>query len=335
MTQQRLKIAVYIGEFLEAVDYIERYVGEITKEFGTEFEIAVCHNREELDSEIQDSDIVVCWTIHPETFARAKKLKWIAFGSAGLNHTMFPELERSDVILTTMSGVHTQCIPEHVFCLILTFARRMHWVWTNQQAAVWDREPVRNEAFELLDKRLGIVGFGRIGRRIAQIGTAFGMRVSVLGKSETESDDWKNAEPPHDFFPASKRADFVSDCDFLVIAAPQTKQTEGMFSAPELEAMKRSAYLINVARGGIVDEPALVAALATGGIAGAGLDVFWHEPLPEGHPFWTMENAIITPHVAGSTPEYWRRASEVFSRNLQAFISGGQMINVYDRSRGY
>jgi D-2-hydroxyacid dehydrogenase (NADP+) len=335
MNPQRLKIAVYIGEFLEAVDYIEQYVADITGEFGTEFEVAVCRNREEFDREIEDADIVVCWTMRPETFARAKKLRWIAFGSAGLNHTMFPALQQSDVILTTMSGVHTQCIPEHVFCLILTFARRMHRVWSNQQVRLWDREPVRNEAFELLDKKLGLIGFGKIGRRIAEIGAAIGMRILVLGSRDTEADDWKRAKPPHEFFPASRRLDFVSACDFLVIAAPQTSETEGMIGAPELEAMKNTAYLINVARGRIVDEPALGAALARGGIAGAGLDVFWQEPLPPDHPFWTMENVIITPHVAGSTPEYWMRASEIFSRNLGAFLSGGEMENVYDRRKGY
>jgi D-2-hydroxyacid dehydrogenase (NADP+) len=364
------KIAIYVGEFLEAPALIESYVQKIVDRFGDECRIVIARSRDEFGEAVTDADIAVCWNMPPEVFARAWRLRWISFGSAGIDHTTFPDLLASDVILTTLSGVHPRAIAEHVMSVILAFARRLPAAWAQQREHEWYRESISKRVIELAGASLGIVGAGRIGQEVARLGRAFGMRTSALLRPGADAAGVSadpertptlilsaSRESPTPFgegevvdegdqhgpglavfdraYEAKAKLEFLAECDFLVLAMPLTKETEGFLDAEALAVMKPSAYLVNIARAGCIDEQALVAALREGRLAGAALDVFSEEPLPPDHPFWSMENVIITPHTAGSTPRYPERAFEIFSENMQRFRAGTELVNVYDRARGY
>jgi D-2-hydroxyacid dehydrogenase (NADP+) len=329
---RRLKIAIYQGEFLEAPSFIESYVARIVDTFGCDHDIMVARTREEFARAIADADVAVCWNMPPECFAEARRLRWISFGSAGIDHTAFPELLASDVILSNMSGIHPTAVAEHVFAVTLALARKLHTALYQQREARWHRESISPSVIELAGQTLSVIGAGKIGTQVARIGKAFGMTPEVLlrgGRAGSPAPSFDRA------FAADERHDFVARADVLVLAVPLTKETERIIGAEEFGVMKPTSYLVNVARARCVDEQALIAALRDGRIAGAALDVFLQEPLPPDHPFWSMENVIVTPHTACATPYYAERAFEIFSENMRRFPAGEEMINVYDRARGY
>jgi phosphoglycerate dehydrogenase-like enzyme len=190
---------------------------------------------------------------------------------------------------------------------------------------------------------LGIVGYGSIGREVGRLGRAFGMRVLALRRSAGRAeqgyavDDTGDPQGfiPDRFYAPEALHQLLAKCDYVVIALPLTPETTGAFGEAEFRAMKPTAYLVNIARGPIVDEAALIRALQEGTIAGAGLDVFEVEPLPAGSPLWTLENALLSPHVAGFTPHYDERAAALFAQNLARYVAGEPLLNCVHKVRGY
>ncbi len=275
----------------------------------------------------RDAEVIVGWLIPESVIERAPKLKWIHATAAGVDTLLFPQVLDGRVTLTSSVGIHTTVLPEHVMALVLAFARRLHVAVRNQMARRWDRASTMGE--ELDGKVLGILGLGAIGRALAPRAAAFGMR--VIGTKRTP-------EPiPHveRVFPPEETDDVIRTADFLVILLPLTPQTRGVIDARALGLMKPTAVLINVGRGPIVEEAALIEALRTGGIAGAGLDVFDREPLPSDSLFYQMENVIVTPHVSGASPTYFDRAIPLFCENLRRYLTGAPLLNVVDPARGY
>jgi phosphoglycerate dehydrogenase-like enzyme len=263
--------------------------------------------------------------ITPALLAGAKRLRWIQAPVAGLERYMFPELAAHPAVLTNMRGVYGDMVPEHAFALVLVLARGMHrYAWL-QRERMW----LKQEIVILAGKTMGVVGLGSIGGGVADRAVAFGMRViAVDPKAERHPGVERVLRP-------DRLHELLAESDVVVIAAPHTPETEKMFRRRELQAMKRSAFLVNVGRGVIVDLRDLTDALAAGDIAGAGLDVFELEPLPTDHPLWGMDNVVITPHAATETPELSDRWLGVLADNAARFARGEPLQNVVDKQRWY
>lgn len=306
-------------------DYIAR-----NKEYLNGHELVVCEDLESIKREIADADVMIGWKITPNILACAKKLKWIQFGSAGIDHTIFPELLASDIVLTNLSGIHTAPVAEHVLALMLGLTRRLDIAIRQQKEHTWDRSEMARTSDELFEKTIGIIGLGKIGLSVARIAKAFGMR--VIGTKLSVGETLPNVDA---IYLSDELDKVLMQSNFLVLVVPLTIETKAMIGKRELDMMPNGAYLINVARGAMLDHEALAEALASGKLKGAALDVFLQEPIPSDSPIYDLPNTIITPHTGGSTPRYGERGSAIFKRNLDAFLSGGEMINVYDKGRGY
>ena len=286
-----------------------------------------------LADEIGDTDIFVGWSLRPEQFVLAKKLRWIHSTAAGVGQLMYPELRASSVVVTNASGVHTIPMAEHIVGMLIALARRFpssfryqmarHWA----QQELWD-EPIRPR--ELAGQVLLIVGFGAIGREVARRVRPLGMKIWAVtrsGRAETSDADR--------VLPVAQLGEVLHEADYVILAAPETPETRRMIGARELARMKPTAHLINVARGSLVDEPALIRALAERQIAGAALDVTEEEPLPRESPLWTLPNVFITPHISSVSEYLWDRQTELLLENLERWFSGRELRNVVDLARGY
>jgi D-2-hydroxyacid dehydrogenase (NADP+) len=276
---------------------------------------------------ITDADILVTWgmtDIRPLYFA-APRLKWIHALSAGVERLNFPEIQTSQTILTNSKGIHGIPVSEHVLSLMLAFTRGLNMFIRQQSARIWKRAPTD----EIYEKTIGIVGLGSIGREIAKKAKGLGMNVFAT-KRELTTEIFVNH-----LFQSTELEKLLSMSDFVVVALPLLEATEGMFGLKQFEAMKRSAYFINISRGAIVRENDLVLALEQGLLKGAGLDVFENEPLPATSPLWDRSDVIITPHVAALSPYYLDRAIKLFVDNLTRFTQGREMFNLVDKTKGY
>ena len=286
-----------------------------------------------LPPELPDTDIFVGYILRPEQFRAAARLKWIHSTAAGVAQLMYPELRNSGIVMTNASGVHAAPMAEHVVGVMIALARgfpaAMRYQFRRQwaQQEIWDGPP---QPRELAGEVAVLVGFGAVGRATAQRLRALGMRVWAV----TNSGIADPALAERAFTPAELSAALPA-ADFLVIAAPETPETHHMIGAPQLATMKPGAFLINVARGSLVDEPALVAALERRAIAGAALDVTSVEPLPPESPLWSLENVLITPHVSGLSDRVWDRQGELLVDNLERWFDGRPLRNRVDLARGY
>ncbi len=277
--------------------------------------------------------------------ARAPCLRWVQLHSAGVDHVLGTPLWQSDVAVTTSSGIHAPNIAEYVLAMMLAFAHRLPRMLAYQARAEWPTQ--RWEKFaapELHQATVGVMGYGSIGREVGRLAHAFGMRVLALRRAggvgrppEFELPELAGrpgAEPDLIFTP-DRLAEMLPACDYVVLALPHTPATYHFIDEVALRAMKPSAFLVNIGRGALVDEVALVRALREGWIAGAALDVFEQEPLPADSPLWKMENVIISPHIAGFTPHYDERATTLFAENLRRYLAGNPLLNQVERGRGY
>jgi phosphoglycerate dehydrogenase-like enzyme len=294
-------------------------------------------------------DILYTGAILPEADV-APRLRWIQSHFAGVDALMGqPLLAAEDIILTTVSGIHASTIAEYTFAMILALARKIPTMIRLSQKAEWptDRYNLLLPR-ELRGSTIGILGYGSIGRAIGRLGKAFGMEVLATKRDllhpeavneyrlpDTEEDNADDATIVDRLYPPEATRSMAALCDFLVVVVPLTPETRNLINAAVLDAMRKTAYIINVARGGVIDEDALVHALQYGHIAGAGLDVFAAEPLPATSPLWHMENVIISPHIAGNTNHYNEDAANVFIENLDRYLNKRDLLNRVDRKRGY
>jgi phosphoglycerate dehydrogenase-like enzyme len=286
----------------------------------------------DLPAALADAEVFVGFTFPRQHFAAARRLRWVQSASAGIEANLFPEMVASDVVLTNGAGLHSLSIPEHVLAQMLVLARNFHEAARLQAARQWNR--FQCIAFgggvrELCGSRLAILGAGAIGRSLAQKAAALGQHVRVLRR------DASRPVPGAEVCGPEALDELLRWADFVVLALPLTPATRGLIGERALAAMKSDAYLINVGRGELIDEAALVRALERGAIAGAALDVFQQEPLPPEHPFWGLPNAVLTPHVSGYTPNYFRKVLDLFEENLERFRDGRPLRNVVDKRLGY
>ena len=286
-----------------------------------------------LEHELSDANVFVGYSLRPEQLAQAVKLQWVHSVSTGVNQFLYPELMQSGIIVTNASSVHSVPIAQHVMGIMVALARRFPDCLRYQEQSHWAQKdlwvaPVKPR--ELFGEVVLFIGFGAIGRDTARLVRPFEMRVWAVTRSG--HGDLDLAEK---IFPISKLHEALPDADFVVIAAPDTHETRQMIGARELALMKPSAYLINVARGSIVDEAALIAALERRTIAGAALDVTAKEPLPPESPLWKLDNVLITPHVSAATDRVWERQEKLIAGNLERWFAGRELLNRVDLTRGY
>lgn len=262
--------------------------------------------------------------------ARAPRLRWFQQWGAGADWLLrHPAAADRDFVLTNASGVHAIPISEHIVGTLLMFARGLHRAARAQARRDW-WEPQPGELFELDGKTMLLVGVGAIGARTAALARALGMRVEGIRRHPEHGVAGVAA-----MYAPEQLRERLARADVVVLTVPLSRATQGMIGAAELRAMRPTAYLINIGRGGTVDQPALVRALEERRIAGAALDVFAEEPLPASSPLWAMENVIITAHYAGSTPRYDERAMAIFLDNLRRYRAGEPLHNVVDKQAGY
>jgi phosphoglycerate dehydrogenase-like enzyme len=286
-----------------------------------------------LSAALTEAEIFVGWRIPPEHFDAARRLRWMHSASAGVEDCLFPGLLTSDVVLTNSSGLHSTCIPEHVLGQMLVLARNFHEAQRLQERGEWNRFQVIAYAGgvrELNGSRLAILGAGPIGANLARMGAALGMTVRVLRR-----DPHRPVAGAEAVYGPERLHELLEWADFVVLCVPLTEETRGMIGAAELRAMRSDAFLINIARGEVVDEAALADTLRAGGLAGAALDVFSAEPLPAEHPFWSLPNLVMTPHVSGYTATYFDRMLALFEDNLDRYLHGRPLRNVVDKRLGY
>ncbi|MBI5301375.1 MAG: D-2-hydroxyacid dehydrogenase [Chloroflexi bacterium] len=284
-------------------------------------------------------------TVPPRDLARAPRLRWAQLHTAGINHLAAHPILQSDVRLTTSSGVHAVPIGEMTIAMMLALARKLPTMVRKQDQAEWSPHKWRLYlGTELHGKTLGVVGYGSIGRHVARIAKlGFGMRVLALSRSGTRVDrgyvEPGTGDPdgsfPDAWFTLAQLRDLLAQSDFVLIATPLTPDTRDLIGDAELGAMKSSAFILNIARGGVVDEAALLRALNENRIAGAGLDVFEKEPLPADHALWRAPNVLLSPHVSAATPHYDDRAVALFAENLRRYLNGAELLNLINKEKGY
>ena len=284
----------------------------------------------ELAEALQGADALFVWdflsTAVADAWPTAHPIGWVHVASAGVDRLLFPELVEADVVVTNSRGVFDQPIAEYVLGLVLAFAKDLPRTWELQGGRSWKHR----ETQRLAGAGAVVVGSGPIGRGIARLLGAAGMRVSLVGR--TRRDDDPDVGVVH---ASSELRSLLGEADYVVAAAPLTDATRAMFDAEAFAAMRSGARFINVGRGQLVDEDALVAAVRSGSIAGAALDVFTQEPLPDSHPLWTLDGVLVSPHMSGDVIGWHADLSRLFVDNFDRWRSGAPLRNVVDKRRGY
>ncbi len=311
------------------VDIKEAHVQSIQQALP-DWKIVANKALDDVQDDIKEAEIMLHWKKDMESivFEENKNLQWVQTWSAGIDNLPLSELEQRGVHVTSANGVHAYPISETIFALILGLTRKIHTYVKQQQDKVWYHARLNQEIHH---KTIGIIGVGAIGQETAKIAKAFGMKVLGVRHSGRPTAYVDNMYKP-------EQLDHVlAESDIIVITLPLTEETRHMFAKKQFEQMKDSALLINIGRGAIVQEEDLIKALQANEIAGAGLDVFAKEPLPEDSPLWEMENVIITPHTSGSTEYYDERViDDIFLPNLQQYLQGKTpKVNAVHFDKGY
>ena len=289
-----------------------------------------------LEREVADAEIILYSGLTGKSaplqdiWPYAKKLRWVHSLSAGVEKILFPALIESSVVLTNARGVFKRSLAEFAVLGMLYFYKRVRRLVDNQRSHHWDDFSVDM----LPGKIMGVVGYGEIGRECASLAKALGVKIFALRRRPEKSGKDSIADR---VFPASDLKEMLKEIDVLVAAAPLTPETHHMISDPEFEAMKTSAMVINVGRGPVIDEAALIRALRNQKIAAAALDVFEEEPLPESSPLWKMENVLISPHCTDRTrdPDWLDLSAQAFVENFRRFMDGKELENIVDKKAGY
>ncbi len=286
-----------------------------------------------LSDEIGDTDVLIAWSLTPEQFAGARRLKWIHAPAAGINQLMRPDVINSQVVITNARDVQAPLVAEHALACMFALAKRIPQCLRYQSARQWGQLKLweeRPRPREIAGATVLVLGIGSIGYEFTVRAKALGMRVLAVRQNPRAGANGADAV----YGPAHLN-EILPEVDFVVLCAPCTPSSMGLMNSARLSKMKPTAYLINVGRGELVDEPALLEALHKGWIAGAALDVFQQEPLPPESPFWALENLLITPHFAAATESIWERHYQLICDNMARFLDGRPLLNQVDKQRGY
>jgi phosphoglycerate dehydrogenase-like enzyme len=301
-------------------------VGEL-KASAPGLRLVTAENEQQLAAEAADAEAIL-GAITPKLLAAGKQLKWVQVYTAGVERYLTPELRASPVVLTNCKIIQGPNIADHAMALLLALTRNLNRTWAAQAREEWTRGDYR--FVELPGKTAVIIGLGGIGMQIAQRASAFGMR--VIG---VDPKDISYTSLVAKVVPPDRLNTVLPEADVVFVSAPLTPQSQGMMGPRQFDLMKKGAYFIAVSRGKLYNTEALVKALDSRQLAGAGLDVTDPEPLPKGHPLWKFPNVLITPHVAGQSDRVQERRMALLKENLQRFAAGEPLLNMVDKQKGY
>ena len=283
------------------------------------------------EDDVRDADAIVGWELPSHLLQAATRLRWMHASGAGVERYDLAQIAARGVMLTNSSGVSAPNMAEHVLGMMIALTRRFPRLLRAQIQREWRDEATHREVGELQGQTVLIAGIGEIGRAVAQRAAAFGMRVNGLRRRA-------DAPPPAGFDQVFAIGDLhaaLADADHVVVTLPNTPRSRGLFDAAAFAAMKPGAAIYNVGRGPVIDTAALIAALESGHLGGAGLDVTDPEPLPADSPLWDMENVLITAHTSGATPRYWERQADLIAENIRRIQRGDAPRNLVDLEAGY
>ncbi|MFF7331860.1 D-2-hydroxyacid dehydrogenase [Streptomyces sp. NPDC090306] len=342
--------------YLSTLSFPDRWLDELrTRHPGLQVTQVRADSAAEVPGEVwRRTEILHTGAVFPGRTADVPNLRWIQLDTSGADHLRGTTAWDLPVPLTSIGGISPVPMAEYVMMMLLGLAHRLPRAVDIQRGGRWPSLAERWNTLmprQLRGATVGIVGYGRIGKEIGRLAGQFGLTVLGLkrgrgtrageffdgtgapgtGTTATAGADTHAAEL---YTPAELHA-FLARCDYLVVTCPLTDETRGMIDAAALGHLKDGAMVVNVSRGGIVDETALRDALRSGRVAGAALDVFDEEPLPAGHPWWDEPNVLLTPHVAGFAPDYERQTLELVSANVARFLDGRELLNLVDRAHGY
>lgn len=288
---------------------------------------------EGIERELPAADAAIAWSIRPTQFALAPRLRWIHSPAAAVHQLMFPEVVASPVVVTNARTVHGPVVAEHALAMVFALAKRLPAAMQAQrrhewaQQSLWEERPTIRE---IAGATIVLVGMGAIGSEFTARAKALGARVLCVREHPERGPQGADA-----VFPLAALDSVLPQADFVVLAAPLTPATHHLIDARRLACLSPSSYLINVARGPLIDDGALLHALRERRIAGAALDVFPDEPLPASSPYWDLPNVLITPHIAAVTEKLWDRHFALIIENLTRFLAGHPLLNVVDKRQGY
>lgn len=295
----------------------------------------------------KEAEILYTGQVFPEP-EQAPRLRWIQLHSAGMDHALAQRIvQAEDMLVTSTSGIHMQQIAQYCIMMMLAFNFRLPRMLDYQRKAEWPK--TRFEEFrpvEIQHQTVGLVGYGSIAREVARLASLMGMTVlaskrNIKRSAENQADYTPSGtgDPegtiPDRLYPSEAVATMAKECDYLVVTVPSTQATHRMIDERVFKMMKKTGVLINIARGEVVDEKALIAALKSGEIGGAALDVFEQEPLPADSPLWKLDNVIISPHVSGNSTHYNDKAATLFAANLERYLENRPLYNALNREIGY
>jgi phosphoglycerate dehydrogenase-like enzyme len=288
---------------------------------------------EELQQILPDLDILIAYHMSEQSFIYAsRRLKWIHFGAAGIEHSLFPGILKSKTIITNASGVHAGPVSEFVFGMILFMIKQFRGCEKFRADQLWTQWDLARQTIQIKGKVIGIIGFGALGKAIAQKAKAFDMTVIATRRLQKKTEVKKTVD---ELIPLDQLDHLLAESDFVVVACPLTPLTKGMIGKKELSQMKPTAFIINIARGAIIDQPVLIDSLQNKVIAGAALDVFEQEPLPTESLLFSLDNVFLSPHISGNFPEYQYDVVVQFANNLNRFMAGKSLKNRVCKKRLY
>ena len=303
------------------------------REHFPQVEVVQLPDYERLTREIADADLAIAWSIRGDQIKAAKRLRWIHSTAAAVHPLMTPELQHSDIIVTNARAVHGPTVAEHAISLVFALAKRLPEAARFQARCHWAQQEICETPplpRDLRDATIVIVGFGAIGTSLARLAKAVGMRVIGVRQHPEKGSDLACA-----MYGFDRLEQALGEADFVVLAAPVTPRTRQLMNADRLARLRPGAYLINVGRGLLIDEEALLCALRDKRLAGAALDVTAEEPLPPTSPLWTIDNVFITPHIAGFAEKMWERHYLNYTENLRRYLAGEPLLWTVDKHAGY
>ena len=294
-------------------------------------------DRDTLRRLLPDADVAFTPFVDRDVFPAATRLRWVQSPAVGVGSLMFPELLASPVVVTSARGIRARAIAEHVIGVTIALARRLPAAMRAQAAHHWAQNELEGptSGVRSLDGlRMGIVGLGSIGMEIVKLASPFGIRVSGIRRRPSGSPE-PTIAGVDDVLSPERLPELLAKSDVVVLAVPHTPETKQLIGRVEIDRMKRGAFLVNIARGKLIDDSAVADALRDGRLGGAALDVFTREPLEASSPYWDLPNVIVTPHTSGAMQDYWTPLVALFSENLRRFEKGEPLVNVVDKIAGY
>jgi phosphoglycerate dehydrogenase-like enzyme len=305
----------------------------LLEQLPPETNLAVGTSAEAFANLAPEADVIFNWSasgaLLRDVFAMCPQVRWVHSRSAGLDTQLFQELIESHVPLTNGRGVFSSSLGEFALAAILFFAKDLRRLVRNQEAGRWEQFDITGVS----GQTLGIIGYGDIGRAVATRARAMGLRILAVKR---HGPSLYNADPlVNQIYKPQDRIEMIRQCHYLVASAPLTAETRGMIGEPEFAAMRSDAVVINIGRGPVIDEPAMIRALTENRIRGAALDVFDKEPLPDGHPFYKLQNVLLSPHSADHTPDWTEQAMRFFLAQFERYNAGQPLQNVVKKELGY